>query len=137
MKYFERLVGDLDDTYFITLVGALHDKEQLHPRVKHVERTQPNNELVEYYTQADIIVNPTVYDNFPTVNIEAQACGTPVITFDTGGSGESIVEGKTGKIISTSEYDVLLKEIIEFPKKSKNIEKNFRIIHLNFLLTIC
>src|SRR5699024_5452297 len=56
LKYFERLAGGLDVTYFITLVGALHDKKQLHPRIKHVERTQPINELVEYYTQADIFV---------------------------------------------------------------------------------
>ncbi|PQG23593.1 glycosyl transferase, partial [Enterococcus faecium] len=47
-------------------------------------------ELATIYTQADIFINPTLQDNFPTTNLEALACGTPVITFDTGGSPESI-----------------------------------------------
>ena len=36
-----------------------------------------------------MFVNPTIQDNFPTVNLEAVACGTPVVTYDTGGSSES------------------------------------------------
>lgn len=41
------------------------------------------------YTAADVFVNPTLEDNYPTTNIEAIACGTPVITYETGGSPES------------------------------------------------
>ena len=44
----------------------------------------------EIYTAADIFVNPTYEDNYPTTNLEAQACGTPVVTYDTGGSPESV-----------------------------------------------
>lgn len=127
LKYFEQLAKDLNDFYSITLIGAIKaDKNQLHPRIKQIGRTQSVTELVEYYNQADIFINPTRFDNFPTVNLEAQACGTPVITFDTGGSGESIVEGKTGIIIPKNDYGMLLNEIIKFPKKNKTIEKNAR-----------
>ena len=41
------------------------------------------------YTEADVFINPTHQDNYPTVNLEARACGTPVVTYDVGGSPES------------------------------------------------
>lgn len=53
-------------------------------------RTSSARELAAIYTAADAFFNPTVEDNFPTVNLEAEACGTPVITFDTGGCAETI-----------------------------------------------
>lgn len=46
--------------------------------------------MAEIYTAADVFVNPTYEDTYPTVNLEAQACGTPVITYRTGGSAESV-----------------------------------------------
>ena len=56
----------------------------------HVERTDSTKELAEIYSVADVFVNPSYEDNFPTVNIEALACGTPVVTYNTGGSPEAI-----------------------------------------------
>lgn len=135
VKLFEQLAKDLNDSYSITLVGAIKtNKNQLHSRIKHIERTQSINELVQYYNQADVFVNPTLYDNFPTVNLEAQACGLPVITFDTGGSAESIIDGKTGKIVPTNNYDILLREILKWPNKSKKIEKITRNNALKYSL---
>ena len=55
-----------------------------------IRRTQNQEELAKIYSMADVFVNPTREDTFPTVNLEALACGTPVITFQTGGSPESI-----------------------------------------------
>lgn len=55
-----------------------------------IERTDSAKELAEIYTAADFFVNPTYEDNYPTVNLEAQACGTKVITYDTGGCRETI-----------------------------------------------
>lgn len=57
-----------------------------------VERTNSQKELAEYYSAADIFVNPTYDDTFPTTNLEAQACGTPVVTYRAGGSPETIDE---------------------------------------------
>ena len=51
-------------------------------------RTSDVSELVKWYSAADVFVNPTLGDNFPTVNIEALACGVPVVTNATGGSPE-------------------------------------------------
>lgn len=55
-----------------------------------LNRTNNIKELVEIYSAADVYFNPTYEDNFPTTNLEATACGTPVITYDTGGSPESV-----------------------------------------------
>ena len=55
-----------------------------------LERTSSVEELKKIYSAADVFANPTYEDTFPTVNMEAEACGTPVITYDTGGCKETI-----------------------------------------------
>lgn len=60
-----------------------------------LQRTESVIQLAQIYTAADIFVNPTYEDNFPTVNLEAEACGTPVITYDTGGCAETINDTKS------------------------------------------
>lgn len=53
-------------------------------------RTDDKRQLTAIYSSADVFFNPTREDNFPTVNLEAEACGTPVVTFQTGGCAETI-----------------------------------------------
>ena len=87
----------LNDDYIIMLVGL--DKEQLThlpPKIIGIQRTNDVHELVDLYSAADLFINPTYIDNFPTVNLEALACGTPVITYKTGGSAECL-DGNNGK----------------------------------------
>lgn len=55
-----------------------------------IERTANQAQLAAIYTAADLFLNTTREDNFPTVNLEAEACGTPVWTYDTGGCVETI-----------------------------------------------
>ena len=50
-------------------------------------------ELIEMYSAADLFLNLSYCENYPTVNIEAIACGTPVLTYDVGGSSETLVQG--------------------------------------------
>ena len=66
---------------------------------------------MDLYNRAFVLFNPTLEDNFPTVNLEAQACGCPVITFDTGGSPETISE-RTGRVINKS-IDAFLQTLFE------------------------
>ena len=56
-----------------------------------VERTKNVSELVQMYNVATLVFNPTYEDNYPTVNLEAIACGTKVITYDTGGAKETLL----------------------------------------------
>lgn len=75
-----------------------------------IERTQDVAELASYYTMSDVFVNPTYADTFPTTNLEAMACGTPVITYQTGGSPEAVTEG-TGIVIEQGNVEALAEAI--------------------------
>ena len=84
--------------------------KQLPKEIVSIHRTQNQTELAEIYTEADLFVNPTREDNYPTVNMEAIACGTPVLTFDTGGSPECIDE-TCGCVVPCDDIDRLIEEI--------------------------
>lgn len=88
---FYKLAEMLDDHYVIVLVGLTKKQMQtLPPNIIGITKTNSPKELAEIYTAADVFVNPTYEDNYPTVNLEAQACGTPVVTYNTGGAPETI-----------------------------------------------
>lgn len=93
LDVFLKLSEILNDNFKIVLVGIDKDLEKNIPSsIVCIERTQNQHELAEIYSAADVFINPTREDNFPTVNIEALACGTPVITSSSGGSSEMIDE---------------------------------------------
>lgn len=93
LKDFFKLMELLDDRYAIVLVGVSEDmKKSLPAGIIGITKTSNVKDLAEIYTAADVLVNPTYEDNYPTVNLEAEACGTPVITYRTGGSPESVPE---------------------------------------------
>lgn len=88
---FIKLSDMLDDRYTIVLIGLTKKQiKNLPARIVGIERTNSTTELAEIYTAADVFLNLTYEDNFPTVNLEAQACGTPCFTYRTGGSVESV-----------------------------------------------
>lgn len=88
-----------DETFVIVLIGlSKNQQKKLPENIIGVLRTESTEELSQFYSTADIFVNPTWADNYPTTNIEALACGTPVITYNTGGSPEILSED-TGFVI--------------------------------------
>lgn len=91
LDYFKELSNLLEKDEVIVLVGLSEkQKKELPKKIIGITRTNNTQELAEIYSAADVFINPTLEDNFPTTNIEALACGTPVITFNSGGSKESI-----------------------------------------------
>ena len=93
LDVFLKLAERLPDQYQIVLVGTNETTDRALPKnIISIHRTQKQRELAEIYSAADVFVNPTREDNFPTVNIESLACGTPIVTFKTGGSSEIIDE---------------------------------------------
>lgn len=96
---FYKLAEMLDDRYVIVLVG-LSEKQikNLPKNIKGIQRTNSPQELAAIYTAADVFVNPTYEDNYPTVNLESQACGTKVITYDTGGCIETLYTAESNAI---------------------------------------
>ena len=90
MDIFIELSKQLDNEYQIILIGLnKKQKKKLPSNIIGITRTENIEELVKWYSATDIFFNPTLEDNYPTTNLEAIACGTPVLTFETGGSPES------------------------------------------------
>lgn len=110
---FYKLAEMLDDKYAIVLVG-LSEKQikDLPKNIKGIQRTNSPQELAAIYTAADVFVNPTYEDNYPTVNLEAQACGTPIITYDTGGCKETL-HTKEFALVQTGAIQVVAEMIEE------------------------
>lgn len=111
LDVFIELAKRLDSSYQIILVGTddLVDA-QLPSNIISIHKTQNQKELAEIYTAADLFVNPTREDNYPTVNMESIACGTPVLTFRTGGSPE-ILDVNCGSVVDCDDVDALEREI--------------------------
>lgn len=88
---FYKLRKKLDERYIVVLVGLNKVQiDRLPEGIIGIQKTNSPQELAEIYSISDVFVNPTYEDNYPTVNLEAEACGTPVITYDTGGCKETI-----------------------------------------------
>lgn len=121
---FSYLAGTLPSDFQIVLVGTKEeDKKSLPKNIIAINKTESQKELAQIYTAADVFVNATREDTFPTVNIEALACGTPVITFDTGGSGE-IIDESCGIKVNKNDTQALLNAIISFKSSGLFSEEN-------------
>lgn len=131
---FIELSKILDNKFQIVLVGL--NQEQLKEIPKNIigiEKTNSTIELAQIYSTANVFVNFTYEDNYPSVNLEAQACGTPVITYDTGGSIESVMKEnivKQGNIKKVKELlinDNFNKKLITCISRNELLIKYFEL----------
>ena len=131
MEYFIELSKMLEEknreinqeNAVIVLVGvSKKEKDGLPKNIIGIERTNGAKELADIYRTADVYVNATLEDNFPTTNLEALACGTPVITFATGGSTESI-DGSCGMITKEKSAKGIYEALLELQRNPKDREK--------------
>lgn len=108
LEDFYRIDERLDhEKYQIVLVGLNDRQLQALPKtIRGMHRTSSADELAELYSKADVFVNPTYQDNYPTVNLEALACGTPVVTYRTGGSPESVPKS-VGRVVEKGDIESL------------------------------
>lgn len=108
---FCKLPQMLGDDYKIVLVG-LNDKQlkSIPSSIIGISRTNSTKELAEIYSASDVFVNPTYEDNYPSVNLEAIACGKKVITYNTGGSPESAL-ANGGVVVDRGDIDSLVDAI--------------------------
>ena len=121
---FIKLSKELPDSYKIVMVGVRDiDQKQLPDNIITIKKTFDQKELAQIYTACDLFINPTREDNFPTVNIESLACGTPVLTFKTGGSPEALDE-KCGDVVEKNDYDALKNRIIEIAENRPYTKEN-------------
>ena len=112
LQDFVRLADMIDREWQIVLIGHIAGAKTQKRNITYIARTSDREELTAWYTAANVFFNPTYQDTFPTVNLEAQACGTPVITYDTGGSPEGVTEG-CGKVVNGGD----IKKVAEYVKE--------------------
>jgi putative colanic acid biosynthesis glycosyltransferase len=104
----------------IVLVGLSHKQLKSLPEgIIGIARTENIDELAEFYSAADVFVNPTWVDNCPITNSESLACGTPVITYRTGGSPESINES-SGFVVPKGDIHSLYTAAMDIKSKGKS-----------------
>jgi len=118
---FKKLAPKLDENYQIVLVG-LTEKQilDLPEKIIGIARTENVQELASLYSAADVFVNPTWQDNFPTTNIESLACGTPVITYNTGGSPEAVDEN-TGFVLEKGDLEGIAQSLSMISESNRNL----------------
>lgn len=110
---FIELTKRLDDNYKVVIVGLTQKQiEEVERQASAICLSRTNNvpELAEIYTAADVFVNCTYADTFPTVNLEALSCGTPVVTYRTGGSPEALSEG-CGTVVEQGNLQLLIEAV--------------------------
>ena len=113
LDVFVELADSLSEKFKIVLVGTDELSEKNLPdNIITIRTTQNQKELAEIYTAADLFINPTREDNFPTVNIESLACGTPIVSFKTGGSTE-IFDETCGVSVDVNDVEGLKRIIID------------------------
>lgn len=120
---FIKLSDMLDEGYATVLVGLSAEQIKGLPKgITGITRTNNTRELAEIYTAAEVFLNLTYEDNYPTVNLEAQACGTPVLTYATGGSIESV---PPENVIEAGNIEAVKNAIYRLPKEKRLYEGSF------------
>ena len=123
---FKELARRLPEDYQIVMVGTNDEVDKVLPEnIISIHRTSSQEELVRIYSAADLFVNPTTDENFPTVNMEALACGLPVLTYATGGSAE-IIDESCGASVTPKDIDTLESEIIRICETRPYSKENCR-----------
>lgn len=117
---FIQMASLLKENEQIVLVGVDEKtQKQLPANIRSIRRTENVRQLAELYAAADAFINPTWQDNYPTVNLESIACGTPVVTFRTGGSIEAVTR-QTGFVVEQGDVKGLLEAARSIIQRGKD-----------------
>jgi glycosyltransferase involved in cell wall biosynthesis len=114
-------LSELLPEYQIVIVGiSKKQAKELPSSIIGIQRTDSIDELVKIYSAADVFVNPTYEEVLGLVNIEALACGIPVITYNSGGSPEC-VDDSCGIVLEKGKVQEMANKLqlaMSLPRKS-------------------
>lgn len=117
---FIQMASLLKEDEQIVLVGVDEKtQKQLPANIRSIRRTENVHQLAELYAAADAFINPTWQDNYPTVNLESIACGTPIVTYRTGGSVEAVTR-QTGFVVEQGDVKGLLEAARSIIQRGKD-----------------
>lgn len=102
----------------IVLIGDVTEKIEFPSNIISLPRTDTVEKLVEYYSMADVFVNPSVEETFGKVTAESLACGTPVIVYNTTACPELVGDG-CGKVVELHNIFEMRRAISEIKSKGK------------------
>jgi len=120
LRDFISLSLRLHDDCVIILVGlSKRQIRNLPSKIIGISSTENLKELAGLYSASDLFMNPTWEDNFPTTNIEALACGTPVVSYKTGGSTEAL-SPETGYVVEKGDINGLLNVVNIVKERGKS-----------------
>ena len=122
LDFFNRLADDLDKEKFQVVLVGKADEGTLSNNIVHIPATNNIQELCEIYTVADIFVNPTLQETQGLTTLEAFACGTPAIVFNSGGAAECVDE-TCGIVVERGDYQNLLNSVLRVQSGEVKIDK--------------
>ncbi len=120
-QFIPKIADLLGDKWKCVVVGVNKNQKQELEKygIIAIQRTESAKELAKLYSQADVYVNPTRMETLSMTNVEAQACGTPVVTFDAGGTPETI-SSETGIVVPQGNIEKLAVSIKNLADKEKS-----------------
>lgn len=112
LSYVNEIAEKLDKNKFAVIMAGATKNIKTSKNVIRLPIITSSNKMAELYSLANVFLTPTLCDNYPTVDMESLACGTPVVTFDTGGAKE-IVNANVGRVVKQGDIEGLYNAIID------------------------
>jgi len=85
--------------------AAVADASAARPGVVWIRDMLPREDVIPLYSEAAVFCCPSIYEPFGIINLEAMACGTPVVASAVGGIPEVVVDGETGLLVQVEQQD--------------------------------
>lgn len=104
-----KIAENLREDERLVLIGRLDNEISLPDDVIHLQRTDSREELVAYYSMADVFLQPSMEETFGKVTAEALSCGTPVVCFDSTANPELVGEN-CGSVVAAGDAEEMLLE---------------------------
>lgn len=120
-QYIKTVVEEnlLDDSLLVTLGNQISSKSK---HLWNLPFIKDRKKMAEYYQAADLLIYPTIADTCPLTVLESMACGTPVVSFATGGVVEMIDHRKDGYLAKYKDITDLIRGINYFKGEPKRLK---------------